>query len=55
MNKSFIGNVLQMDRHAFKVNKQYQACDRRTDMKKKIREGGFSKNIWEGASDEMKI
>ena len=26
-------------------------CDRRTDM----RGGVFSKNIWEGASDEMKI
>ncbi len=24
-------------------------CDRRTDMKKKMRTGVFSKNIWEGA------
>jgi len=40
----------------FVLNKQYLACNRQTDRhEKKIRGGVFSKNIWEGASDEMKI
>jgi hypothetical protein len=51
MNKSFIGNVWQMDRNVFKLNKKYLACDRRTDMKKKMRRGVFSKNIWKWASE----
>ena len=37
-----------MDRHVFKVNKQYLVCDRH---EKKFVEGVFSKNIWEGASE----
>jgi hypothetical protein len=40
MNKSFIGT----DSYAFKLNKQYLACDRRT----------YMKNIWERVSDKMK-
>ena len=42
-----------MNRHAFKLNKQYLACDRRTDMKKKMRRDVFSKNIWEGTSERQ--
>ena len=38
--------------HAFKLNKQYLACDRH---EKKMRRGVFGKNIWEEASDKMKI
>ncbi len=39
------------DRHVFKLNKQYLACDRQTDMKKKMRGSAFSKNIWEGVRE----
>jgi hypothetical protein len=42
------------DRHVFKLNKLYLACERQTDMKKNAW-GVFSRNIYEGASDEMKI
>ncbi len=37
------------------LKKQYLAYDRQTGMKNKMRRGILSKNIWEGASDEMKI
>ena len=45
MKNNLIGYVRQTDRHVFKLNKQYLACDRQTDMKKKMRGGVFSKNI----------
>jgi len=40
-----IGYLWQTDRHVFKLNNH----------KKKCVGGVFSKNIWDGASDEMKI
>jgi len=48
LNKKSIG---QTDRHAFKLNRLYLACDRRTGMRKKMRGGVFGKNICDGASD----
>jgi hypothetical protein len=35
MKIDLFGYVRQTDRHVFKLNKQYLACGRRTDMKKK--------------------
>ncbi len=43
MKNSFIGYVGQTDRHVFKLNKQYIACERRIDMKKKMRRVVLSK------------
>ncbi len=36
MKNNLIGYVWQTDRHVFKLNKQYIACDRRTDMKNNL-------------------
>jgi len=41
MKNNLNGYVGQTDRHELKLNKQYLACDRQTDMKKKLREGCF--------------
>jgi hypothetical protein len=50
MKNNLNGYVGQTDRHELKLNKQYLACDRQTDMKKNCVRGVFSKNIWEGAT-----
>jgi hypothetical protein len=56
MKNNLLGYVWQTDRHVFKQNKLYQACDKRTDIKKKC-VGVFLVKIFEKerASDEMKI